>query len=165
MASKNDRIIIIPRGVDFDRFAPEQIPDADIADIRSEWGLSETNRRLVLFLPARLTEWKGQALALDALSKLAADEREALVLVMAGDAQGRTKYLEALQATVIQHQLVQATRITGHCDRMPVAMAASDIVLAPSLRPEAFGRTARRGRRHGPSRDRCRSWRSPRDRD
>jgi glycosyltransferase involved in cell wall biosynthesis len=33
-------------------------------------------------------------------------------------------------------------RLVGHCDDMPAAYLACDIAAAPSLEPEAFGRTA-----------------------
>ncbi|HLK26244.1 MAG TPA: glycosyltransferase, partial [Caulobacteraceae bacterium] len=32
--------------------------------------------------------------------------------------------------------------LAGHCDDMPAAYLAADVALAPSLEPEAFGRTA-----------------------
>jgi glycosyltransferase involved in cell wall biosynthesis len=33
-------------------------------------------------------------------------------------------------------------RFAGHCEDMPAAYAAADVVLSPSTRPEAFGRVA-----------------------
>ncbi|MEL7452022.1 MAG: glycosyltransferase family 4 protein [Pseudomonadota bacterium] len=137
-----DRIVIIPRGVDFSRFDPGLIGVDRTSQLRRSWGLSDDNDRIILFLPARLTEWKGQSLALAALGLLTPEERTKLVLVLAGDAQGRTGYVEKLQNQIATYGLLEASRITGHCTDMPAALAASDIVLAPSLRPEAFGRTA-----------------------
>lgn len=137
-----DRIIIIPRGVDFDRFDPDVVTDAQITALRHDWGLADENKRLILLLPARLTAWKGQKLALEALNMLSREEQDQIVLVFAGDAQGRTSYVEELEQMVSTYGLVEATRIVGHCADMPTALLAADIVLAPSLRPEAFGRTA-----------------------
>ncbi|MEL6322785.1 MAG: glycosyltransferase family 4 protein [Pseudomonadota bacterium] len=139
---QDDKIVVIPRGVDLTRFNPSNVSESRMADMRRDWGLSDKNTRLVLLLPARFTEWKGQSLALSALARLAPDERDALVLVMAGDAQGRRKYLEELETQIAENDLLEATRVAGHCTDMPAALASADIVLAPSVRPEAFGRTA-----------------------
>lgn len=137
-----DRIVIIPRGVDFDVFSPQHVTQARIDAQRREWGLGADNPRLVLFLPARLTGWKGQILALQALAALSPEEQAGLVLVMVGDAQGRGGFVSELESEIATLGIVEATRIGGHCEDMPAALMASDIVLAPSLRPEAFGRTA-----------------------
>lgn len=138
----DDRIVIIPRGVDLDVFDPAKVPASRVSALREAWGLGAGDKRLILLLPARLTSWKGQALALDALARLDAEERTRLVLVLAGDAQGRRAFQEALETQIAQSGLGGSVLIAGHCSDMPAAFAASDIVVAPSLRPEAFGRTA-----------------------
>lgn len=138
----NDRIIVIPRGIDFARFDPANVSPERIAAQREIWGLGPANKRIVLFLPARLTSWKGQRFALQALATLSDEEREELVLVMAGDAQGRQAYVSQIERDISQLNLVECSRLAGHCDDMPAALSGADIVLAPSLKPEAFGRTA-----------------------
>ena len=137
-----DQIIIIPRGVDFETFDPEQVEDARLARIRKNWELGPDNKRIVLFLPARLTEWKGQKLALEALAGLSATERDSLVLVITGQAKRKSSYVSELNEMVGRYGLLDATRIQDHCSDMPAALLTADIVLAPSTRPEAFGRTA-----------------------
>ena len=97
---------------------------------------------MILLLPGRLTEWKGQLVAIEALAMLAPDEREKLVLVLAGDAQGRKGYVERLEQAVVAHGLDRGVIMSEHISDMPAAYLASDIVLAPSVRPEAFGRVA-----------------------
>ncbi|MEM7006280.1 MAG: glycosyltransferase family 4 protein [Pseudomonadota bacterium] len=137
-----DRIVIIPRGVDFERFNPSSLHSGRIANLRNDWSLIGSDQRLIMLLPARLTEWKGQLLALEALTQLSPEERDSLVLVFVGDAQGRSAYVERLQSFIADHGLVRSIRVAGHCNDMPAAFAAADIVLNPSIRPEAFGRTA-----------------------
>lgn len=137
-----DRIVIIPRGVDFEYFDAALIEPSQISDLKKSWKISASDNRLVLLLPARLTEWKGHLLALEALTLLSREERDAFVLVMTGDSQGRAAYVDRLEKSIAEHGLVKSIRIVGHCSDMPAAFAASDIVLNPSLRPEAFGRTA-----------------------
>ena len=43
---------------------------------------------------------------------------------------------------IVAHGLTGQVRLVGHCDDMPAAYLAADVALAPSLDPEAFGRTA-----------------------
>ncbi len=136
-----DRIVTIPRGVDLEAFYPGAVTPARIDAVRARWGL-KGDTRLTLFLPGRLTEWKGQLLAIQALGLLAPEERDGLVLVLAGDAQGRDAYEGRIYDTIRQLQLDGKVLVVGHETDMPAAYLASDIVMAPSTRPEAFGRTA-----------------------
>lgn len=137
-----NQIMIIPRGVDFAAYNPDAVSKVRQDAIRRIWGLGGENRRLVIFLPARLTEWKGQKLAIEALAALSKEERDGLMLVMTGEAKHKSTYTEELNALIRQNHLLDATRLRPHCKDMPAALLIADIVLAPSVRPEAFGRTA-----------------------
>ena len=136
-----ERIVTIPRGVDLEAFYPGAVTPARIDAVRERWGLKD-DKRLTLFLPGRLTEWKGQLLAIEALGLLAPEEREGLVLVLAGDAQGRDAYEGRIYDLIRHLNLDGQVQVVGHETDMPAAYLASDIVMAPSTRPEAFGRVA-----------------------
>lgn len=138
-----ERIITIPRGVDLAAFDPASVPAADVERIRALWGLSG-DPRLILLLPGRLTRWKGQGLALDAMAQLTPEERAGLVLVLAGDAQGRDAYVEELEQKITRLGLGGTARLSPHISSadMPAAYLAAGVVLVPSTRPEAFGRVA-----------------------
>ena len=136
-----EKVVTIPRGVDLEAFDPTAVPVARVKAIREGLGLVD-DPRMILLLPGRLTEWKGQLVAIEALAMLAPDEREKLVLVLAGDAQGRKGYVERLEQAVVAHGLDRGVIMSEHISDMPAAYLASDIVLAPSVRPEAFGRVA-----------------------
>lgn len=132
-----DKIAVIPRGVDLERFRPDQISEAARQHMRESWDVKED--RPVILLPARLTRWKGQIVAIEALGQLN-DLSPRPVLVLAGDAQGREDYVAELKT--IADNLGVEIRLPGHLRDMPTALAASDLVLTPSIEPEAFGRTA-----------------------
>lgn len=139
---QRDRLVTIHRGVDFDIFDPDIVSRERTDAIRRAWEIGPEEKRLVLLLPGRLTEWKGQKVAIDALAGLSGAERARLLLILAGDAQGRTAYVAELEDRIIEAGLGGNVRIVGHCEDMAAAYAAADIVLAPSTRPEAFGRVA-----------------------
>ncbi|MEM9937630.1 MAG: glycosyltransferase family 4 protein [Pseudomonadota bacterium] len=137
-----DRIVTIPRGVDFAAFDPRVVAPERLDGLRASWGIRADDQRLILLLPGRLTSWKGQRLAIDALGALSPEECEHLHLVLAGDAQGRSRYVTELEDAILDLGLGGSVSIVGHCADMPAAYALADIVLAPSTRPEAFGRVA-----------------------
>ena len=137
-----ERVIAIPRGVDLTRFDPALVCAERVAAQRAKWGLDPDEKRLVLLLAGRLTRWKGQGLLIEALAALKAAGQGQLILILAGDAQGRDSYRDELIAAAKAAGLEDAVRLVGHCDDMPAAYLACDAVAAPSLEPEAFGRTA-----------------------
>jgi len=140
--TEDTRLVTIPRGVDLEAFTPEAVSDDRVQAVCASWGLSPEDKRLVLLLPGRLTDWKGQRVAIKALGIMGPEERAGLVLVLAGDAQGRDKYVTELENAILEAKSGGAVVMPGHCSDMPAAYKAADIVLAPSTRPEAFGRTA-----------------------
>lgn len=136
-----DRLRVIPRGVNLAAFAPDAVSAGRVAAMRNAWGLKERDCRPVFLLPGRLTRWKGQTVAVNALASLRQSGAEA-VLVLAGDDQGRQAYVEELETQISRSRLDECVRIAGHCEDMPAAYRAADFVLAPSVEPEAFGRVA-----------------------
>ena len=137
-----EKVIAIPRGVDLTRFDPAIVSAERVAAQRAKWGLEAGDKRLVLLLAGRLTRWKGQRLLIDALAALKAAGLGEVILILAGDAQGRDGYRDELIAAAKAAGLEESVRLVGHCDDMPAAYLACDAAAAPSLEPEAFGRTA-----------------------
>jgi len=137
------QVVAIPRGVDLARFDPEAVSADRLVRLRMAWGIAPGETRLILLLAGRLTRWKGQALLIDALAKLKAETgRDDILLILAGDDQGRADYREALERAIVGHGLGDAVRLVGHVSDMPAAYRLADVAAAPSLDPEAFGRTA-----------------------
>jgi len=136
-----DTVVAIARGVDLRRFDPGVISAQAIEAMRAAWGMEPGETRPVLLLAGRLTRWKGQTLAIEALAGLK-DEGLDAILVLLGDDQGRVGYAQELKALAEKLGLEDAVRFPGHETNMPVAYLAADLVLAPSIKPEAFGRTA-----------------------
>ena len=137
------RIVTIPRGVDLARFDPTGITAERLAAARAHMSLPEEEAETCIFLlPGRLTSWKGQSLALEAFHRLPQDVRQFARLVIMGDAQGRDAYVTELTDFVSDHFPEGSVRFAGHFSDMPSALLAADVVLAPSSRPEAFGRVA-----------------------
>lgn len=133
-----DRLSLVPEGIDIERFDRGAVDPARIDRLRADWGLRGDSRRLVL-LPARLTRWKGQLMLVEAFADARA---EGLVLVLAGDHQGRDGYRAEVEAAIGERGLEDQVRLVGEVKDMPAAYLAADLVVTPSIRPESFGRTA-----------------------
>lgn len=134
------RVIAIPRGVDLQRFDPDRVEPARVAAALAAFGMTDGDHRTRILLAGRLTRWKGQSVLIAAARQLFEAGRQDFVIWLAGDDQGRTGYRDELAAQAAD--LGDCVRLVGHWDDMPAAYLAADIVCAPSVRPEAFGRTA-----------------------
>ncbi len=131
-----DKITVIARGVDVSVFDPAKTPKPAVTKMKASWGV-DPKLPLVL-LPGRLTRWKGQLVAAKALSLCNVKAQ----LVLLGDAQGRTDYVEEIETLADQLGLAKRVIIAPHTPDMPTAYRAADLVIAPSTDPEAFGRVA-----------------------
>ncbi|HWA31296.1 MAG TPA: glycosyltransferase family 4 protein [Rhizomicrobium sp.] len=135
------RLVVIPRGTDPEIFDPASIAPDRIAQMRRHWGVAEDD--FVALLPGRLTRWKGQGVLIDALAEMKArGDVSTIRAIFAGDAQGRDDYEKELRDRIVSLGLQDNAFIVGHVEDMPVAYAASDVVVSASIEPEAFGRVA-----------------------
>jgi glycosyltransferase involved in cell wall biosynthesis len=130
-----ERIRVIPRGIDIERFSPEAVSHARIAQLATQWRLPDDAP--VVLMPGRLTRWKGQGLLVEAMARL---NRPGVRCLIVGADQGRTAYREALEALVSRLGLEAQVHIVDHCDDMPAAYRVASVVVSSSLEPEAFGR-------------------------
>lgn len=137
-----EKVVAIPRGVDLARFEPGVVGCDRVEKLRQAWGVAPDERRLKVLLAGRLTRWKGQALLVEAMALLKARGQNKILLLLVGDDQGRKGYRAELTTAIAAAGLEDAVKLVGHCDDMPAAYLLADLAIAPSLEPEAFGRTA-----------------------
>ncbi len=141
-----DRLKIIPRGADLIAFNPLSVSDDRINLLTAGWNGAIDGEALRFALPARLTPWKGQSLAIEAIALLkeqvSAGKLPALRLVLCGGAQSEQRYEARLRAQIEEFGVGDMVQLVGECADMPAAYAWSDAVIAPSLRAEPFGRVA-----------------------
>jgi len=135
-----DRLRVIPRGTDLTRFARSAVEPARVARLREAWGVAPHER--VVLVAARLTEWKGQKVLVEAARLLEQRGLREVRYILAGDAQGREGYAREIDALIESAALTGVVWRVGHCADMPAALVAASVVCAPSTAPEAFGRSA-----------------------
>ncbi len=130
-----DRIRVIPRGVDPAIFDPAAVVTDRLVRLARRWRLPDGAPTVTL--PGRLTSWKGQSVLLEAVARLT---RKDVCCVLVGSDQGRTAYSARLMKEAAALGIADRVRLVGHCEDMPAAMMLSDVVVHASTRPEAFGR-------------------------
>src|SRR5262245_6403433 len=136
-----ERIAVIHRGVDTAAFDPARISPERMAALRKSWSVDPEQQ--VILQAARLTRWKGQAVLIDAAARLQATGRlNDAVVVLAGDAQGRDSYVEALQGQVARLGLERGVRVVGNVSDIAAAYRTAHVTVVASTEPEAFGRAA-----------------------
>ena len=115
------RLACIPSGI-----ADEEPPDVDPAAVRAEFGFA-ADAPLLLFV-GRLAPQKAAGDLLAALDLLRHVRPDARTLIV-GDGPLRGELEEAARG----HDLGQIARFTGHRDDVPRLLAASDLLVLPSL--------------------------------
>jgi glycosyltransferase involved in cell wall biosynthesis len=135
------KLLVIFRGINVDYFDPSTTIDSEENRLISDWEVDK-NKKIIL-MPGRLTAWKGQEVFIEALNlvnkKLGYESFNAVIL---GSDQGRNIYTKKIKRLSEQYRLINQLKFVEHCKYMPLAYKISDIIVSPSVEPEAFGRVA-----------------------
>lgn len=115
-----DDIIVIHRGVDLEKFAPDTPP--------VPLGL-KAGRKIVM-LPGRVSRWKGQDVFIEAMRDVDAYG------VIVGDVES-ADYMRELEKMMTDNIIA----LPGTSD-IAAVMANADVIVSASTKPEAFGRIA-----------------------
>ena len=135
---QSDRLRTIPRGADPSLFDPEKVSGERIQRLAEAWSVPHGAR--VILMPARLTAWKGQRVLIEALKFLKQASVTPWICVLVGPETDH-KFALSLGRRIQELGLEDRVRFAGTCQDMPAACALAAVVVAPSLRPEPFGRT------------------------
>ncbi|MDO1558867.1 glycosyltransferase family 4 protein [Brevundimonas sp. 2R-24] len=136
------KVTVADRGSDLSLFDPGAVAQTRVDQVLASWGIEPGDNRARILCAARLTRWKGQTVMIEAAARLKALGRDDFLVILAGDDQGRSAYRQELEALIQARGVADRVRLAGHLTDMPAAWMACDIGAAPSIEPEAFGRTA-----------------------
>jgi len=135
------KFLVIFRGINVDYFDPSSKLDEDEKKLLKKWEINKEKK--IILVPGRLTSWKGQEMLIEAVNLTKIElGYEAFHLVILGSDQGRDLYKKKLTRITEQHRLTNQIKFIDHCKDMSLAYQVSDIVISPSIEPEAFGRVA-----------------------
>ena len=135
------KFLVIFRGINVDYFDPSTKLDSDEIQLLKKWEINKEKK--IILMPGRLTSWKGQQLLIEAINLVKIElGYEAFHVVILGSDQGRDLYKKKLIRLTEQYRLTNQIKFVDHCKDMALAYKVSDIVISPSIEPEAFGRVA-----------------------
>ncbi len=137
----NKKFLVIFRGINVDYFDPSTKLDVDEDKLLKSWEIKKEKK--IILMPGRLSSWKGQELFIEALNLVKIElGYEAFHAVILGNNQGRDLYKKKLIRLTEQHRLTNQIKFIDHCKDMALAYKIADLVVSPSIEPEAFGRVA-----------------------
>ncbi len=144
-----DRLRLIPRGVDLSVFDPDTVTSARMIKLATEWRLPDDGP--VIMLPGRLTSWKGQGLLIDALSVLKKSGRlhDGLRCLLIGPGSTGSSYRQRIESKMAATGLDGHVQIIEDCRDIVAAYMMTYVVVSASTRPEAFGRIVAEGQAMG----------------
>ena len=135
------KFLVIFRGINTDYFNSNIIKQLEENKLISFWNIDK-NKKLIL-LPGRLTSWKGQEMFIEAINLVNKEiDPETFNVVILGSDQGRKIYKQKLFRLVEQYRLTNQVKFIDSCKNMPLAYKISDLIVSPSIEPEAFGRVS-----------------------
>ena len=135
------KFLVIFRGINIDYFDPSTKLESDEKKTLQKWGIDKEKK--IVLVPGRLTSWKGQELLIEAINLVKKElGYEAFYVVILGSDQGRNLYKKKLVRMTEQYRLTNQIKFIDHCKDMALAYHISDIIISPSIEPEAFGRVA-----------------------
>lgn len=126
---------IIHRGVDLMQFNPERIMPQRMVELAGKWRVPDDLPLIVM--PGRITRWKGHHVMVEALAAL---PHRNFFCLLVGDDMGHPNYRQEIEQSIIELGLEGHIRFAGNTPHMAEAYMLADIVVAPSIEPEAFGR-------------------------
>ena len=143
------KIRLIPRGVDINIFDPNKIHPDRLGATMTEWNIQDGQK--IVMLPGRLTRWKGQELLLEAMVHLdiGAIGGQYPVCVLLGSDQGRVDYTERLKNKARELGIADYVCIPGVSRNISAAYKTADVIVSASVEPEAFGRVSAEGQAMG----------------
>ena len=137
----NKKFLVIFRGINVDYFDSSSKLESEEKDLLKKWQIDKEKK--IILVPGRLTAWKGQEMFIESVNLVKKElGYEAFHVVILGSDQGRNLYKKKLIRLTEQYRLTKQIKFIDHCKDMALAYQVSDIVISPSIEPEAFGRVA-----------------------
>lgn len=125
-------LVVLHNGVDAEKFHPGVSGNR----VREELGL--TPDQLLIGMAGRVGAWKGQEFLLDAVPSIVTQCPNVRFLLAGGVFDNRHEALEALRDRVLQLGLGEIVIISDFRRDMPEVLAALDVFVQPSMKPDPF---------------------------
>lgn len=135
-----EKTVVIPRAVETGWFDPAAVDSGRVAALRETWRIRPEARAILL--PGPLAPSQGHLTFIDAARILVNGGLRGVVFIIAAARVDNPDYASLVNQRIEAQGLGPLFRRVGHCEDMPAAYAAVDIVALPLERASIFSRTA-----------------------
>jgi glycosyltransferase involved in cell wall biosynthesis len=134
----DDRLRVIPRGIDLVQFNPQNIDHEWIQDVRKKWGLKDA---FVITSVGRITQLKDYETFIKAVKILQHEYPNIKGLIVGGVREDKKVYFQSLNELCKSLHVKDKIIFTGSQEKIAEIYSLSDIIISSSKKPESFGRT------------------------
>lgn len=136
--TEEKKISIIPRGIDLEKFNPQNLDQTFIEDFKKEYHLED---RRIITTVGRITQLKDHQTFIRAIALLKKDDPKIAGLIVGGIREDKQEYFHSLEDLVKALGLGKNIIFTGSQSKVAEIYALSDVVVSSSKKPESFGRS------------------------
>jgi len=132
-----DKITVIPRGIDLELFNPNNISNEFINGFKKKYNLEN---KFIVSSVGRITQLKDYETFIKAIAIVKQNIPNVVGLIVGGVRNDKEMYLNLLKKLVKELDLEQNIIFTGSQSKIAEIYSLSDVVVSSSKKPESFGR-------------------------
>lgn len=138
-AVPEEKLVVIPRGVDLEQFNPDRVDKAFMEGFRERFSL---DGKFVVTTVGRITQLKDYETFIAAMALLKKEIPNLTALIVGGVRADKKGCFARLQQQVKELGAEGYLHFTGSQSKVAEIYALSDVVVSSSKKPESFGRSA-----------------------
>jgi len=135
--TKEDKITVIPRGVDTQLFSKENLDLDFINSFKKDYCLEN---KFVISSIGRITQLKDYETFIKAINLIKQTNDNVIALIVGGVRKDKEEYLNSLKKLLKELNLEKNIIFTGSQKNIAEIYSLSDVVVSSSKKPESFGR-------------------------
>jgi glycosyltransferase involved in cell wall biosynthesis len=135
--TSENKITVIPRGIDLELFNPRNIDETFIENFKKEFDLKD---KFVVSSVGRVTQLKDYETFIKAILLAKKEIPNVVGLIVGGVRSDKEDYLKSLKSLIKELDLENNIIFTGSQSKIEQIYALSDVVISSSKKPESFGR-------------------------
>jgi len=136
--TQEKKITVIPRGIDLEKFNPENLDREFIENFKKEYSLDD---KQIITTVGRITQLKDHQTFIRAIASVKQTNVNVVGLIVGGVREDKKEYFYSLEALVKELGLEDSIIFTGSQSKVAEIYALSDVVVSSSKKPESFGRS------------------------
>ncbi len=135
--TSENKITVIPRGIDLELFNPKKIDETFIENFKKEFNLKD---KFIVSSVGRVTQLKDYETFIKAILLVKKEIPNIMGLIVGGVRSDKEDYLNSLKSLIKELKLEENIIFTGSQSKIEQIYALSDVVISSSKKPESFGR-------------------------